>query len=148
MRGRDRRPGEFRTSPNWIGGATLDTAVFVRVVLDDPIGRPASVVQALDRRDRYTGAGEHLGRTETSAASLDLAGLPARRTVAGRGFADLVFRFGAADVPGTFDPHLAPAAVLLADPHRSELGGFMADLHRTVHNHILGRPFAALFCQQ
>lgn len=68
----------------------MSSGVRPGVVLDDPIGRPASVVQALDRRDRYTGAGEHLGRTETSAASLDLAGLLAHRTVAGRGFADLV----------------------------------------------------------
>jgi Fic family protein len=28
-RGRDRRPGQLRTSPNWIGGTTLDRATFV-----------------------------------------------------------------------------------------------------------------------
>ena len=28
-RGRHRRPGELRTTPNWIGGTTLDNAVFV-----------------------------------------------------------------------------------------------------------------------
>lgn len=29
VRGQNRRPGELRTSPNWIGGAALDNAVFV-----------------------------------------------------------------------------------------------------------------------
>lgn len=34
VRGRHLRPGELRTSPNWIGGTTLDNAVFVPPPLD------------------------------------------------------------------------------------------------------------------
>ncbi|WP_325595735.1 Fic family protein, partial [Iamia sp.] len=51
VRGQHRRPGELRTSPVWIGGATLDDAVFVPPPPDDMQRALGDLEKFLHERD-------------------------------------------------------------------------------------------------
>ena len=51
VRGQHRRPGELRSSPVWIGGATLDDAVFVPPPPEDMVRALGDLEQFLHERD-------------------------------------------------------------------------------------------------
>jgi cell filamentation protein, protein adenylyltransferase len=51
VRGHHRRPGELRSSPVWIGGATLDDAVFVPPPPEDMVPALGDLEQFLHERD-------------------------------------------------------------------------------------------------
>ena len=51
VRGQHRLPGELRSSPVWIGGATLDDAVFVPPPPDEMVRALGDLEQFLHERD-------------------------------------------------------------------------------------------------